>query len=312
MTPPAPRPVGQRANRAPGSLRRVTMRALALGLLAATLTGCQIPSFGYPTQLPTEQSHRAYQIWQASCVAALAVGAFVLVLIIYAPVRYRKRSDELPAQVRYNLPIEVLYTVVPFVIIAALFYYTARDENYLNKVTSPSEFKANHGVTVDVIGFQWNWKFEYPQYDASVAGTADNQAVLYLPANRPVRFVEQSKDVVHSFFIPEFLIKRDVIPGRINTFEVKPERVGTYVGRCAELCGYQHDRMNFTVKVLPSEEFDRTIAQVAKARGTSSDSLVQPPGGNDSNAPNGVGNPEPRRLDDSSATPPDAQRGDQP
>jgi len=269
---------------------------MPLGLLALLATGCGIPTFGFPDNLATQQSHRTLNIWQGSCIAAFGVGAFVVALILFAPIRYRKRGDELPKQVRYNLPIEVLYTVVPFVIIAALFFYTVRDEDYLNKLSSDKDFKAANGVTVDVIGFQWNWKFEYPAYGASVAGNQYNQAVLYLPQGRPVRFLEQSKDVIHSFWVVQFAIKRDVVPGRINQFEVTPDRVGTYTGRCAELCGYQHDRMNFTVKVMPSDEFDRTMAAL-KAQGgaASSDSGVPAPGGNDSNKPNGVTNPEPNR-----------------
>lgn len=279
--------------RTPPAARRFLTRALPLLAVAALTSGCGIPTFGFPTLLATEQSARTLSIWQGSVIAALAVGAFVAALIIWAPIRYRRRGDELPKQVRYNLPIEVLYTMVPFVIIAVLFFYTLRDESYLNRLTPEDEFKARGGVEVGVIGFQWNWKFEYPQYDASTVGTTDQAAVLYLPAGRPVRFVEQSRDVIHSFWIIEFAMKRDVVPGRINTFEVTPDRVGTYRGRCAELCGYQHDRMNFTVKVLPSAEFDATMRQVSATSGLTSDGGQRAPYGNTSNADNGVGNREP-------------------
>jgi len=274
--------------------RRRVLRVLPLGGLLLATSGCGIPTFGFPTVLATEQSHRTLQIWKGSVVAALIVGAFVAALIFYAPFRYRKRSDELPRQVRYNLPIEVLYTVVPFVIVGILFFYTARDENYLNKLMPQQQFVAAKGVEVDVIAFKWNWKFEYPGYGTAVAGSSDSQAVLYLPAGRPVRFVEQSKDVIHSFWVVEFAFKRDVVPGRINQFEVTPDRVGTYTGRCAELCGYQHDRMNFRVEVVPTEQFDAKMAAL-KAQGSVSDSDagVVAPGGNDSYPSNGVTNSEP-------------------
>lgn len=300
MTPPPPGPPRGPARR--GAARRFA-RAVPVAALGLLLSGCQVPTFGFPDHLATEQSHRTLQIWQGSCLAALGVGVGVWALILYAPLRYRRRADELPRQVRYNLPVEVLYTVVPFIIIAAMFFYTARDENYLNKLMPDDQFKAARGVTVDVIGSQWNWKFEYPQYQASVAGTQYNQAVLYLPVHRPVRFYEQSKDVIHSFWVVEFAMKRDVVPGRINVFEVTPDRVGSYVGRCAELCGYQHDRMNFTVRVLPDEEFDRAMAQTAASRGLTPGTRLQIPGGTDSNRPNGVGNPDPSNSSPSNSSP---------
>jgi len=272
---------------------RRARRVLAGAAVVALASGCGVPRFGFPDTLATEQAHRTLTIWQGSCIAALSVGVFVWAIILWAPFRYRRRSDELPKQVRYNLPIEVLYTLVPFVIIAALFYYTARDENYLNRLMPQQEFAAKNGVTVDVIGYQWNWKFEYPQSGVAIAGSQYNEPTLYLPKGRPVRFIESSVDVIHSFWVIDFAFKRDVIPGRVNQFEVTPDRTGTYVGRCAELCGYQHDRMNFQAVVLESADFDRKIAEL-KAAGPSTltGPNVSTSGGN-SNDPNGVGSRDP-------------------
>ncbi len=84
--------------------------------------------------------------------------------------------------------------------------------------------------------------------------------MLVLPQNRSIRFVESSPDVIHSFWVPEFLFKRDVIPGRVNQFELTVTKTGTFIGRCAELCGTDHDRMNFYVKVVPQAEYDTFIA----------------------------------------------------
>jgi cytochrome c oxidase subunit 2 len=241
-----------------------------LGTVVLVATGCRAPIFGYPTHVATVQGHRIEDFWKWSCIAAVVVGAFVLALILYAPFAYRRRSDEMPRQVRYNLPIEILYTVVPFVVIAGLFYYTARDENYLDKLTPTKQLVADngaHGVIVDVTAFQWNWTFSYPSYDlpdgqtpVSSTGTPQQEAELYLPAGRKVQFIEDSKDVIHSFWIPAFVFKRDVIPGRENRFEVTPDRPGDYVGRCAELCGVFHDRMNFQVHILSAADWDTWMA----------------------------------------------------
>lgn len=282
--------------------RRLT-RILPLGLIAVATSGCSVPIFGFPTHSNvTAQSPTILHLWQYSVIAALAVGLFVGALIIYAPIRFRKRDDVLPRQVRYNLPVEVLYTVVPFIIIAALFYYTAKDENYEDKLSSPAAFAKAKGVVVDVVAYRWNWKFEYPQakYDTLVdSGNLNNMPTLYLPANRPVRFVETSKDVIHSFWIVDFLFKRDVIPGRVNQFELTPTVPGTYVGRCAELCGVYHDRMNFRVVVVPGDDFDSKIATMkAQEHLPSIDSdagtmAVGDQGGSNSNQPNATNNTDP-------------------
>jgi cytochrome c oxidase subunit 2 len=231
---------------------------LAVAATALLSAGCDARhayekafSFGVPKPM-TLQGDRIYDTWLGSVAAALAVGLFVWGLIFYAVVRYRKTSDELPRQVRYNLPIEVLYTVVPFVIISVLFYYTAVNENYVNKTTKKPD------LVVDIVGFQWNWQFEYPAQKVQVTGTPTQPAVMVLPAGKRIRFVETSPDVIHSWWVPAFLFKRDVIPGRSNSFEVnlKSKAAGhTFVGRCTEFCGEKHARMNFFVKVVTPDQF---------------------------------------------------------
>jgi cytochrome c oxidase subunit 2 len=240
--------------------RRLRLPAV-LALVLVTGTACEVPNFGFPDGI-TVQSERILRLWKGSSIVALAVGAFVWGLILFAVVAYRKRNDELPRQVRYNLPVETLYTVIPFVIVAGLFYYTARDEIEINELTD------NPQLTVGVVGFRWNWQFDYQGQDPqgrdlriSVVGRPDQPAQLVLPRNRTIRFVETSPDVIHSFWVPEFLFKRDVIPGRVNQFEVTITKTGTFVGRCAELCGVDHDRMNFSVRVVEPAEFDRFVAQ---------------------------------------------------
>ncbi|WP_261574246.1 aa3-type cytochrome oxidase subunit II [Frankia gtarii] len=233
-----------------------------LAVVGIAATACDKPNFGYPDGV-TNHTPRLLNIWQGSAIAALIVGVVVWGMILYAVVAFRKRSDVLPRQIRYNLPVEILYTVVPVVIVGAMFYYTARDESKITKLS------AHPDVTVDVIGFRWNWQFKYLDPGAGhkgpnqieVTGRPGEPAVLVLPQNRSIRFEESSPDVIHSFWVPEFLFKRDVVPGRVNQFELTVTKTGTFIGRCAELCGTDHDRMNFYVKVVPQDEYDRFISE---------------------------------------------------
>ncbi|MCW2887028.1 MAG: cytochrome c oxidase subunit [Streptosporangiaceae bacterium] len=241
-----------------------------LSLLALTATACsgEASRLGLPEPI-TEQGKRILTLWQGSWIAAFATGAVVWGLIIWAVLFHRKRSDDLPPQVRYNLPIEMLYTAVPFIMIAVLFYFTARDENYIEKTSKSPD------VLVNVIGFQWSWEFDYPQYQRSdgspvgVVGTPSapdanpgTKPVLVIPVGKKIRFNLHTNDVIHSFWVPAFLYKKDVMPGpKDNQFEITPTRTGTYEGRCAELCGVDHSRMLFQVKVVTPAEFQTFIDQ---------------------------------------------------
>ena len=155
-----------------------------------------------------------------------------------------------------------MYTIVPLVMILGMFFFTVRDQTVLTKVSD------NPDNTVGVVGFRWSWAFNYVEDDVYDVGTAEveDMPTLYLPVNESVVFELQSPDVVHSFWIPAFLMKMDVFPDRLNKFEVTPNKVGTFAGRCAELCGVDHSRMLFTVKVVERPEYDRHMAEL-KAKG---------------------------------------------
>jgi cytochrome c oxidase subunit II len=237
------------------------------------LTGCTNDTFtrlGFPDPITT-QGKITLSLWQGSWIAGLLVGAVVWGLILWAVVFHRKRGDKLPPQVRYNMPIEILYTVVPFILIAVLFYYTAKDENTIDSLS------AKPAVTVNVTGFQWSWSFDYNPsgYHVIEVGQTWNPALpdsqqqlplLEIPDNETVRFNLSSPDVVHSFWVPAFYFKRDVIPGRPSSFDLTPTKAGTFAGRCAELCGLYHSRMTFTVKVVSRGEYDAQLKDLA-ARG---------------------------------------------
>jgi cytochrome c oxidase subunit 2 len=215
-----------------------------------------------------------YELWIWSVIAALAVGVFVWGLIFWCVVAYRKRAGgpELPTQTRFNLPIEVLYTVLPFLVIAVLFYYTAVIQTNVNKLS------ANPDVTLEVVAFKWNWQFNYKSAPdtqqnattvATTTGASDYVPVLVVPTGKKIRIQETSQDVIHSFWVPELLFKRDVFPGNVrNVFEVTVEEEGSYVGRCAELCGTYHSMMNFEVRAVSPERYDAFIAALKSGKST--------------------------------------------
>jgi cytochrome c oxidase subunit 2 len=240
-------------------------RLAALGLLGVlTLTGCEMPNnefwrFGWPEGI-TEQSQDMRELWTGSVIAALIVGILVWGLILYSVVRHRKRGDELPKQTAYNLPLEIVYTILPFLIIAGLFFFTVVVQN---RVQERSE---NPDDTIAVNAFKWNWQFVYPETEGpdgepvNTVGSSTEIPILVLPTDRSIRFEVASADVIHSFWVPEFLFKLDVIPGnengRDNVFEVTVNEEGAYVGRCAELCGTYHAYMNFEVRAVSGDDYD--------------------------------------------------------
>ncbi|RBY95547.1 cytochrome c oxidase subunit II [Blastococcus sp. TF02-8] len=244
-------------------------RLAALGLLGVlTLTGCEMPNnefwrFGWPEGI-TEQATEMRQLWTGSVIAALIVGIIVWSLIGYSVVRHRKRGDELPRQTAYNLPLEIGLTVLPFIIIAGLFFFTVVTQNKV------MERSADPDETIEVNAFKWNWEFVYPETEGqdgqpvSTVGTSTDIPILVVPTERTIRFQVVSADVIHSFWVPEFLFKLDVIPGnengRDNVFEVTVQKEGAYVGRCAELCGTYHAYMNFEVRAVSGEDYDAYLA----------------------------------------------------
>ena len=244
----------------PRKAQRIVTRVGGLLALSLLATGCDgvWKRGGFPEPI-TREGHNLLGVWRGSLITAGFVGVFVIGLILYSSLVYRRRrADELPRQVRYNLPIEVLYTVVPVVIVAVLFYFTAIRENDSDKFSRPADLKIN------VVGFQWNWQFNYLDDGLSVTGRPGQLPQLVLPAGETVRFYETSPDVIHAFWVIPFLFKRDVVPGRTNSFQVTLDNTpGTHVykGKCTEYCGVDHDRMLFTVKVVPPADYDAWLQQ---------------------------------------------------
>ena len=238
--------------------RRLIRAAPALiALLAALLlSGCEVPSFGFP-DAASEQADKVRDLWRGSMTAGLVVAVGVWGLIAWSLVRYRRRSDDVPHQVADNLPIEAVYITIPILIVCVLFFFTVRTDQAIDAGESgPPD------VVVEVQGFQWQWQFTYPDEDVVVIGSSGAEPPeMVLPVDRTIRFELDAVDVNHSFWVPRFLTKRDLIQGVDNEIDVHTTATGTFAGRCAEFCGLDHWRMNFTVRVVPEAEYRAWLAE---------------------------------------------------
>ena len=325
-----------------GRSRRFRMAgmALTLGVLTVTLSGCswkEALALGWPKGI-TPEAHANYDLWIYTMIAAFVVGAIVYALMFWASVFHRKKDGdtEQPRQFGYNMPLELALTVLPFLIISVLFYFTVVvQEKMLHKDPNPE-------VVIDVTAFQWNWKFSYQKVDftdgtfdydgadperkefmaskpegvdahgeerigairglnpedrtylnydkVETLGSSSEIPVLVLPAGKRIEFQIASADVIHSFWVPEFLFKRDVMPepkanNSDNIFQISQielpdgQTSAAFVGRCAEMCGTYHSMMNFEVRVVSPNDFKAYLQQRSSGK-TNSEALTainQPP-----------------------------------
>ncbi len=275
--------------------RRLALGTLAGAALVLSLTGCTdlelhgyLPGFKAGQPPVTNHTQTIDSLWMGSWIALLAVGAIVYFLIIFAAITYRRRRGQtgLPVQLRYNMPIEVFFTATPFILILGLFAFTARDETAI-ELRDP-----NPDVKVQVYGKQWAWDFNYVNekvYTAGIqaqpveqrnsaasrtetsAGTGFDQSQLpqlVLPVGKSVELELRTRDVNHSFWVIDFLYKKDLIAGATNYETFTPQRIGTYQGKCAELCGEYHSRMLFTVKVVSAADYTAYIESLRAAGNT--------------------------------------------
>jgi len=272
-----------------------------LGALALALAGCaptdqsasgDAPPGFFPPVSPTAQGDLVNEIYPV--VLAIAIFVFVLVegLLVLAILR-RRRGETLPPQIHGSNRLELIWTIIPLITVLILFVMssaalasieapgegtgsTADESPAANAparsgapATGASSEPAASGVDpadtaqviVDVTGFQWQWTFGYAREDLSFTGLGTDGPTMVVPTNERIRIRLEAADVIHSFYVPQFLFKRDVIPGRINQFEITIEKAGTYLGRCAEFCGQNHDRMGFQVRAIPAADYDRFIAE---------------------------------------------------
>jgi cytochrome c oxidase subunit II len=272
----------------PASTASIACRARRTGaflgalVLIAVLSGCseqtkhEWSNFAMPDPITTE-GHYTFVLWRWAWVALLATGAVVWGLIFYAIWRFRRRSDDdVPVQTRYNLPLEIFYTIAPIVMVVVFFVHTERTQNLIREPVPDPD------LTVYVVGQQWTWTFNYlpgypvPTPDDKVlytVGEAGAPPTLVLPVGKTVTFKLHSPDVIHDFGVPGFLEKMDVIPGPKeddNEFSVTPIVEGTYRGKCYELCGVYHSRMLFNVKIVSEADYQAYLLTL-QAQGNVSD-----------------------------------------
>jgi len=204
------------------------------------------------------------------------VGLIVWGLIIWAAIVYRRRKGQtgLPVQMRYNMPLEIFYTIVPLILVLGFFAFTAKDQEAIEKPFAQPD------ATVHVYGKRWGWDFNYidksnpkesvyyqgiqAQEEENGGGAIDESLLptLYLPVGKKVEIELSSRDVNHSFWVIDFLYKKDMLPGRTNYEYFIPEKEGTYQGKCAELCGEYHSLMLFQVKVVSQAKYDDYLASL--------------------------------------------------
>ncbi len=257
--------------------RGLTLTGLAVSAALALSSCANVPSSASSGWLPegpngtfvTTETQRITILWTGTWIAGLAVGVLVWGLAIWCMIAYRRRAGdpELPPQLRYNVPIELLYTVVPVLMVAVLFWYTARDEASIMDTSKKPD------VTINVVAKQWSWDFNYLNSNVYETGVHSElnpnggivgtpQPVLYMPVNKRVEFVLNARDVIHSFWVPAFLVKLDMVPAYTNKIQITATQVGEYQAKCAELCGAYHSQMLFKVKVVEQAEYDAEMARL--------------------------------------------------
>ncbi len=230
------------------------LRLFLLAPLILALTGCsKVSGMGFEENL-SSVNDISLSLWQGAWIAAGVVGLITLVLIVWPAIFHRKKvgAPEFPKQTQYNVPVEIAYTIIPFIIVAVLFYFTAVKES---KITEKSPTTVAHEI--GVVGIQWSWQFIYPEAGpkAIVTGTVAQPPTLYVPLGERVRYSITSDNVVHGFWIPAFMIQIQNLPGVTNHLEFTANKLGSFPGRCNILCGRNHSQMLFTLKVVTSTEY---------------------------------------------------------
>lgn len=225
------------------------------------MSGCSVDSadisgMGFPKGV-SSVNDISISLWQGAWITAAVVGVITLVLILWPAVfhRHKESKGEFPKQTQYNIPVEIAYTIIPLIIVAVLFYFTAIKQSEIVDTSTP----VAHEVTIE--GFQWSWQFSYPEAgkDAVVTGSPAKPPTLYMPLGERVRFTFLATDVIHGFWIPAFMIQRQNIPGETSQISFTANKLGEFPGRCNILCGRNHTQMIFKVKVVTPEQYQKYL-----------------------------------------------------
>ncbi|GAB2692018.1 cytochrome c oxidase subunit 2 [Microbacterium marinum] len=266
--------------------RRLRWAIVPLGIATAiTLAACSpttangfLPGFDEEGGQATNQTSMIAGLWTTSWIVVLAVGVITWALMGFAAIAYRRRKGQsgLPVQLRYNMPIEMFFTIAPVILVLGFFAFTARDQAILETQYEDPD------VCITAIGKQWAWDFQYTgndcedpsdavwtmgvQAQTDAEGNVINEVPeLVLPVNQKVTLKLESRDVIHSFWIIDFLYKKDMIPERDNYWSFIPTKEGEFAGKCAELCGQYHSMMLFNVKVVSQDEYQDYLAELEAA-----------------------------------------------
>lgn len=220
-----------------------------LVLLFAALTFLGLRAVGL---MPVEAALQAEIVdWMFELEMAVISFLFALIVVplFYSLIVFRRKPGESGEgeHMEGNTRLEVTWTILPLLPVLTFAYLGAITLGQTRRLDP-------NAMVVNVTAFQWAWRFEYPEY-----GIKSNQ--LYLPVNRQVVLKMQSPDVIHSFWVPEFRIKQDVVPGRITEYRITPSQIGEYKVRCAELCGASHAYMLAPVNVVSQQEFEKWVQE---------------------------------------------------
>ena len=239
----------------------------AVGVAQGFVTGL------YPPAAVTEEGAQIRDLYHIVFLIAAAIFIVVEGLIIWSVIRYRRKpgDDTLPAQTHGNNLAEMVWTVVPTLIVIFLFVISWQTLNAVDTAAADPETR------IRAVAGQFQWQFDYLDDDGETVLWTQNLATgdgggMAVPAGRTVRLTLTSQDVIHAFYVPQFLFKRDVVPGRVNQFDftVNASDAGqTFRGQCAELCGAGHRIMLFEVHALAPDEFDAWLQdRIAEAAAT--------------------------------------------
>jgi cytochrome c oxidase subunit 2 len=245
---------------------------LAVAIILAGCTQEQLNGFLPGGVGTTNHTDRVIGLWVTSWTVLLGVGVITWALMLWAAIVYRRRKGQtgLPVKMRYNMPIEIFYTVVPFILILGFFAFTARDQAAIEQDPGDPD------VRIEAFGKRWSWDFNYLNenvYTKGVQAQPDREGnldeselpALYLPVGKKVEIALESRDVAHSFWIIDFLYKKDMIPAKSNYMYFVPLKEGEFRGKCAELCGEYHADMLFTVHVVSEAEYEAHIEELRAA-----------------------------------------------
>jgi len=219
---------------------RSAVAALVLVLLLAACAPAPV----------TDRARDVASLYGIFMIAAAVIFVIVTGLIGWSIVRYRATADSgEPAQFHTNVPMELVWWALPTLLVIGLFVVSAQVLANVDRKADPS------ALTVEVEGFQWQWRFTYLASGVVLTGEPGAPPQVVLPVGREVEFVLTSPDVIHSFYVPRFLIKRDAIPGITNRIALTIDQAGIYSGQCAEFCGLLHADMRFSIRAVSAADF---------------------------------------------------------